>query len=103
MKHVIQHDLDEATARKVIDKAFAAYQARFPSYDPTLTWVTAKRAELGMKAMGASIGGEMTIEQGAIAVDLNVPLLLRPFKAKALEVIEREVAIWVEKAKSGQL
>ena len=36
-------------------------------------------------------------------LELDVPLLLRPFRAKAIEVLEQEVRAWIEKAKRGEL
>jgi hypothetical protein len=32
-----------------------------------------------------------------------VPLVFRPFRGKALEIIEREARVWLEKAKKGEL
>jgi hypothetical protein len=36
-------------------------------------------------------------------MDLDVPLLLRPFKSTALGVIEEEIRKWIDKAKNGQI
>ena len=38
-----------------------------------------------------------------VTLDLDVPFLLKPFKSKALEVIEREIKVWVAKAKRGEI
>jgi hypothetical protein len=103
MKHVIQHDLDMATAKKVTDHAFAEYRSRYPDYEPSLTWVNDRRADLGFNARGVKLGGAMTIAEGEIALELDVPFLLRPFQTRAVEVIEREVRLWIGKAKKGEL
>ena len=38
-----------------------------------------------------------------LLVDLDVPFLLRVFKGKAMDVIDREVKKWVEKARNGEI
>jgi hypothetical protein len=103
MKHVIQHDLDMATAKKVTDRAFAEYRSRYPDYQPSLTWAGDRRADIGFNAKGVKLGGAMTISEGEIALDLDVPFLLRPFQKRAVEVIDREVRTWIGKAKAGEL
>ena len=103
MKHAIPHDLDTATAKKVTDRAFAEYRARYPGYSPTLRWADERRAEIAFSVKGMHVSGSMTIAERTIDVDLDVPFLLRPFRSVALEVIEREVIAWVGKAHAGQI
>ena len=103
MKHDVQHDLDMPTAKKVVDHAFEEYQRRYPDFQPTLTWVSATKAEVTFNAKGLKLHGAMTLEEKNIAADLDVPFLLRPFQKKALDVIEREVRFWVGKAKAGEI
>jgi hypothetical protein len=103
MKHVISHDLDTATAKKVTDRAFAEYRGRFPSYEPELEWVSDRRADVRLNAKGIRLNGAFFIEESAIALELDVPFLLRPFQKKAVEVIEREVHVWIGKAHAGEL
>lgn len=103
MKHEIPHDLDAATAKKVTDKAFDAYKARFPEYSPNLTWASDRRAEVSFHALGKSLNGSMEIADKTITLDLDVPFLMRPFQGKAVEVIDREVKKWIGKAKAGEL
>jgi hypothetical protein len=103
MKHVITHDLDTATAKKVTDKAFAEYQSRFPSYEPQLEWVSDRRADVRISAKGIRLNGAFSIEEHAIELELDVPFLLRPFQKKAVEVIDREVNLWIDKAHAGEL
>jgi hypothetical protein len=103
MKHVIPHDLDLPTAKRVVDRAFDEYKARFPEYKPSLTWVSDRRAEVSFNAKGIKLHGSMELEPNAIALELDVPFLFRPFQKVALEVIEREVRAWVAKARAGEL
>ena len=103
MDHVIPHDLDAATARRVAEKAFASYAARFASYDPKLEWSDDRHAKIGMTALGTRLKGTMALDDKAIRVDLDVPFLMRPFRAKAIEVVDREVKTWIEKAHTGEV
>jgi hypothetical protein len=103
MKHAIPHDLDTATAKKVTDRAFDQYKERFAAYSPTLTWADDRRADIAFSVKGMHVGGSMTLEDHEIDVDLDVPFLLRPFRSIALEVIDREVKAWIDKAHAGQI
>jgi hypothetical protein len=103
MKHLIRHDLDPATAKKVTDRAFEEYKNRYPSYKPSLRWVSDERADIGINAKGVQLDGSMTIEKASIAIELDVPFLFRPFKKVAIEVIEREVKVWIGKARAGEI
>src|SRR5262245_56120567 len=103
MKHVIPHDLDMTTAKKVTDRAFAEYRSRFPDYEPELHWVSDRRADVRFNAKGIRLNGNMSIEEKSIALELDVPFLFRPFQKKAMEVIDREVKVWIGKAKAGEL
>jgi len=103
MKHVIEHPLDVETAHKVADRAFGEYKAKYPAYDPKLTWTGERDANIAFSAKGVHIAGKLKVREGAIDVDLEVPFLLRVFQSKAIDVIDREVRRWVERAKAGEL
>ncbi len=103
MKHVIAHDLDVATAKKVTERAFAEYQHRYAKYDPRFRWASDRRAELSFSAKGLKLEGAMEVAEREITLELDVPFLLRPFRGRAMEIIEREVKVWLERARTGQL
>jgi hypothetical protein len=103
MKHLIEHDLDLPTAKRVVDRAFGEYKSRFPDYKPSLVWVNERRADVAFHAKGVKLAGGMQLEPAAIALELDVPFFFKPFQKVALEVIEREVRLWVGKARAGQL
>ena len=103
MKHVIDHDLDPATAKTVTDRAFAEYRARYPAYEPSLRWIDDRRADVTFNAKGVRLDGSMTIAARTITLDLDVPFLFRIFQKAAVEVIDREVKLWIGKAKRGEL
>lgn len=103
MKYAIKHDLDVATAKKVTEKAYDSYKARFADYKPTFNWATENRADVSFNAKGITLAGSFTILPSQIDFELDVPFLLRPFQSKAVEVVESEVKAWIQKAKNGQI
>jgi hypothetical protein len=50
-----------------------------------------------------TLRGTMEVLANAIEMDLDVPFLFRPFKGKALGVIEGEIKEWIAKAKQGSV
>lgn len=103
MKHVVKHGLSQELARKAADKAWESYAERFKEYSPTAVWTSDTRCEVAFKVKGVKLQGTMELEPGGIAMDLDVPFLLKPFRNKALDVIEREIRTWVGKAERGEL
>jgi hypothetical protein len=103
MKHSVPHDLGQEKAKKVAQSAFDAYKARFAQYHPKADWVSDQRAEISFSVKGLTLNGSMVVNASNIEMDLNVPFLLKPFKGKALGVIEQEIKNWISKAKAGQV
>jgi len=52
---------------------------------------------------GVKLAGSLEVSEKDIALDLDVPFLLRPFKGQALKVIEEEIRTWIGKSKNGQI
>ncbi len=102
MKHVVHHGLGKDRARQVADKAFESYKQRFADYDPKANWVRDDRCEISFSVKGMKLDGSLEIDDQDIGMDLDVPFVLRPFKGKALGVIEDEIKKWVGKAKAGE-
>lgn len=103
MKHVVRHDLGQEQAKRVALAAIAAYSERFAKYSPEATWLDDRRARISFNVKGMSLSGTLQVNPNDIEMDLDVPFMLRPFKGKALGVIEEQVKKWVDKAKSGQI
>ncbi len=103
MKHSVNHGLGKEKAKQVALKAFESYQERFAHYHPEATWMTDDRADISFKVKGISLNGTLEVKESDIDMDLDVPFLLRPFKGKALGVIEEEIKKWIAKAKAGEL
>jgi hypothetical protein len=103
MKHSVPHDLSIPMARKAADAALAHYSERFPDFAPDVTWTTDTTAEVVFRAKGMSINGMFEVVKDAVHMDIEVPLLLRPFRAKAIEVVEAEIVRWIARAKAGKI
>ena len=103
MKHSVKHDLSPELAKKVLEKALESYEERFADYSPKMSWVGDKHVDVKFKAKGISISGGIDLEPQQITFDLEVPILLRPFKTQALDIIETQIRKWVGHAKTGQI
>ena len=103
MKHVIKHDLSPELARKAIGKAAEHYTEKFEKYDAKLQWANDDAAEITFRAKGMNVAARLDILPGQVAVQMDVPLVLRPFKSKALSVVDEVIRKWVGKAQRGEL
>ena len=101
--HEIPHDLDFDLAKLAAEKAAVAYGERFAEYDYKANWVRNDRVELSFQVMGKRLEGAMTVKSRKLELELDVPLLFRPFRGKAIEIIEREARGWIDKARRGEL
>jgi hypothetical protein len=103
MKHSVPHDLSRELARTAAEKAFASYAERFAEYRPVMRWLDDRRSVTSFTVRGLTLTGRIELGPRAILIDVDVPFLLRPFRSKAIEVIEREIRLWVERAQAGKL
>ncbi len=103
MTHDIPHDLDFDLAKLAAVKAAEAYGERFAEYDYKAKWVSNDRVELGFTVVGKRLEGAMTVKRDRLQLELEVPFMLRPFRGKAIEIIEKEARQWMAKAKRGEL
>jgi hypothetical protein len=99
----IAHDLGEKKAKQAITAAHRYYARRYSKYKPRMHWESRNRAALTFVATGMTVNATADVKPSSIDVEVEVPLLLRPFRKKALQIIEREIRSWVTKAKSGKL
>jgi|SRR5690606_30731968 len=103
MKHVVSHDLDQEQAKKVAHAAFDSYKARFSQYNPTVNWASETRADIGFNVKGMKLKGGVEVKAKSFDLELEVPFLLKPFRGKAISVIEEEIRKWIAKAKVGEI
>ena len=103
MKHDIRHGLDADLAKKVAVAALDSYAQRLSEYSPRVEWKSETKAQVSFSVKGLSLKGSVGVSPTTISLDLDVPFVLRMFKKKAVAVIEREINIWLAKAKNGEL
>lgn len=103
MKHTVAHDLGREQAKRVAEAAWNSYSSRFANYSPTCEWQSPHKANIGFNVKGVKLQGSLEVNEGDIALDLDVPFLLRPFKGQALKVIEEEIRNWIGKSKAGAI
>jgi hypothetical protein len=103
MKHSIHHTLDFPLAKKATLHAFESYEQRFADYNPAAEWTSDHRAEISFKAKGIKLGGVVELFDERIDLELEVPFLFRPFRNKAMSIVEEEIRRWVAKAENGEL
>ena len=90
-------------ARKVAHSAFEAYKARFTDYSPTTHWKTDDRADISFSVKGMTLKGGVEVTDKSIDLELEVPFILKPFKGKAMGIIENEIKEWIAKATRGEI
>jgi hypothetical protein len=101
--HDIPHDLDFGLAKLAAEKAADAYRERFAEYNCKTKWVSDKRVEIEFTVMGKRLEGAMTVLSNKLELELDVPFVLRPFRGKAIQIIDKEARTWLDKAKRGEL
>jgi hypothetical protein len=103
MKKSFEHGLSQERAKKVTQHAIDRYTEKFSKYNPEAEWVSDTRAEVSFSAKGVTLEGSFELTDDDIVMEMDIPFLLKPFKGKAVQVVEDEINKWVEKAKRGEL
>jgi hypothetical protein len=103
MEHAIKHGLTHDQAKAAVRSAIASYAEKLAKYSPQIAWEGDTKASISFTAKGVHLKGGLKIEPDRYIVDLDIPLLLRPFKSKAIEKVESEARTWIAKAKAGEL
>lgn len=101
MRHRVSHELSEAQAKAVVQKAVDKYAKRFARYEVKGRWTDEQTVVVGFSARGKRLEGTVRLEPSAVVFEMDVPFLLRPFTGRATAKIDQHVARWVEEAKSG--
>ncbi len=101
--HRIPHDLPRKLARVATRSALEAYRKRYPQVAPGGKWIDDDQVRIWFDIAGKRLEGGIRVTDDAILLDLDFPLVFRPFRKQAIEVIEREVKWWIDRAHAGQL
>jgi len=103
MKHSIKHSLGLTRGCEVVKLAMESYIDRYSEYSPKLDWKGDAKADMSVSIRGMEITGDIEVKEGTVDVDLKVPFMLKPFKGKAIGIIESEIKEWVAKSEAGEL
>lgn len=103
MEHRVPHDVGRELAKKATVAAFATYAEKYGQYSPRTVWDGEYVARVSFSVKGLTLEGRVEVRDREIGLDMDVPFLLKPFRAKALDIIEREIGLWCDKAKAGQI
>ncbi len=103
MQHEVPHQLSIATARLVAQKAVQAYGEKFQKYNFESKWEGEDRVDLSFEIKGKALNGSMSVTPSAFVFDLDIPLVFRVFKGMAIDILDRETKVWIEKAENGEL
>jgi hypothetical protein len=95
VKHSVQHPLSPSDAKRAIEAAFGEYSKRFAGFAPQLQWLAPEHAQVGFQALGRKIVAQVRLLDRALEIEMDVPLMARPFQGRATAAIEREVGRWV--------
>jgi len=87
----------------VLRRAVDAYVERFADYGPKVRWQGEDGVEVSFRARGLALRGRLALEPGCIALELKVPLALRPLAGRARGVLEREVRHWITAAERDEI
>lgn len=101
MKHRVSHPLDRPSARRALDEAFAEYRERFRRHEPSLRWTAPDEVQVSFHALDRSFEARVHLLDQALEIEMNVPLLARPFVSRAKRRIEREVSHWAQSHSGG--
>ena len=101
MRFEVAHDLDMEDARRMARKAVDEYVSRYAHYRAAVQWRDADHATLSLHARGVSLQGTLSLRPSSLVLEVEVPLLLRPFVSKAKQIIEQHVQQWVDRAHRG--
>jgi len=104
MQQIIKHDLSPELAKKAAAAAADYYTKKWEKYDAKATWTSDTHVDITFNVKGVNVAATVDMEPGQAVVEMQkVPILLRPFKTKALDAVHRTLEKWIEKAKNGEL
>ena len=103
MKHVTKHDLTPEMIKKVAVQAAERYTQKFEKYDAHVDWSSDTHANIRFKVKGVRATATIDLEPGQVETEMEVSLLLRPFKKIALAKIDELFQKWIDKAHKGEL
>jgi len=95
IEHIIPHTLSMTELTENAKKAIAEYTTKYAQYEPQFSWEGDSKISLKFSTKGISIQGIVLLSPKELKLELDVPFLLRMFKNKAIEIIDKEAQKWL--------
>jgi len=102
MEHIVVHDVGRDLAKKATVAAMDHYATKYGQYAPRTMWTGDYAADVGVRIKGISLDGKIDVRDREIWMSLDIPFIFRPFRARALAIIDREIGSWIARAKAGE-
>ena len=98
MKHSVQHPLEPAKARELLDRALDTYRAHYAEHSVETCWVDDDTATVDFEVTGKKVGASSKVCSDSYDIDLKLPWMLRPFKRRIAQSFETELQRWIAHA-----
>ncbi len=99
LHHVVAHDLGLSRARAILDEAFAHYSDKYPRAQMKRTWRSEREATVDLQVGGFRLTPRLHVSDTEVVLDIDVPLLARPFVPKIKDKLDREVRFWLARSR----
>ena len=99
--HELEHGLTQGQAKQAAQLALEHYLERYGSRGLSARWVSDLRAEIEVSVKGASVRASVDVLPAVLRIEVEVPLLLRPFKAVTVAKVESEARRWIAQVQSS--
>lgn len=103
MEHRVPQTVGKDLAKQATMAAFDAHVGRLARYRPRAEWLGDYKAEVSVQVSGIALRGTVEFHEREVGLAMDVPLVLRPLRARVIERIERELAVWFARAQAGAL
>lgn len=95
VEHIISHSLSMSDLIENAKKAIAEYTTKYAQYEPQFVWEGEQKISIKFSTKGITIQGVVFLNPQELKLELEVPFLLRMFKNKAIELIDKEAQKWL--------
>lgn len=98
MKHSVDHPLEPAKAREVLDRALHTYREHYAENSIETVWLDERTASVDFHVTGKRVAGSITICDDCYDIDLDLPWIFRPFKKRIAQSLDSELKRWIAHA-----
>ena len=93
LRHTIHHGLGLEDARTLAAEAWEQYRVRFSRYDPEIEWQGSDRAVIRFSSrLGGRLACSVELGERKAILEMDIPLLARPFKEIGIAIVEKELS-----------